>query len=347
MRIMRDSGKTGYDFWGKAHLGRLPNLTEETPRVEIPSKRLLMLFPFFKGNGTDTYLMDGGVIGGIWARHTWLKHTDALNYGIEMKFYIDEKVKDIAFPIFEANGIDTDHLLFFDSDPIEREDLGRDFQFTKKLAAFGDDRFKDYDWIIIIDCDIFAMSFTGEPVPFFEKFFNGCIEGQIGNMCAMAMSRSVPLNWIERLIAHKNRDHNDSWEALQQNWRLEAEKIISKEDVAVFWDPQRLSMICSGFIHAYPAKAMMQNPENAEWFINAARIMQDDEAVIALWWAKGEPVWDMRQRLKFNEVFIGPTIVGQDYEDFKAFVDSDTPFIFHYSVNPVDLEFRRGIGALD
>ena len=52
---MKDSGKTGYDFWGKAHLGRLPNLTEETPRVENPSKRLLMLFPLFKSGARDTY----------------------------------------------------------------------------------------------------------------------------------------------------------------------------------------------------------------------------------------------------------------------------------------------------
>ena len=339
---MRDSGKTGYDFWGKAHLGRLPNLTAETPRVENPSKRLLMLFPLFKSGARDTYITDGGVIGGIWARHTWLKHTDALNYGIEVKFYIDEKVKDIALPIFEVNGIDTDDLLFFDSDPIEREDLGANHPPSKKLVAFADDRFKDYDWIIIIDCDIFVMSFTGVPVPFFEKFFNGCIEGQIGNMCAMAMGEGVPINWVAKLM-----DYNNPWEALQQNWRSEAGRIISKEDVEVFWNPNKHSMICGGAIHAYPAKAMMQSPENAEWFINAARVMQDDEAVIALWWAKGEPVWDMRERLKFNEVMIGPTIVGQDYEDFKAFVDSDIPFIFHYSVNPVDLEFRRGIGGLD
>ena len=338
---MRDSGKTAYEFWGKAHLGRLPNLTEETPRVENPSTRLLVLLPLFQSGARNTFITDGGAIGAIWSRHTWLKHTDAVDYGIEIKFYIDDKIKDVCLPIFEDNGIDMADLLFFDSDPIERADLGGNHPPSKKLAAFADDRFKDYDWIILMDIDIFAMAFNEKRTPFFEKFFSGCVEGQLGNMCAMAAGLGVPENWTAKLM-----DFDNPWETLQEHWRSQAEKIVSKEDVSVFWNPHEPSMICGGVIHAYPAKAMMQT-EKAEWFINAARIMQDDEAVVALWWAKGEPVWDIRERLNFNEVMIGPTIVARDYEDFKAFVESDTPFIFHYSMNPVDLEFRRGIRALE
>ena len=107
-------------------------------------------------------------------------------------------------------------------------------------------------------------------------------------------------------------------------------------------------MIAGGGMHAYPAKTMMQNIGDLEWFRHTAQVLQDDEPVIALWYARGKPVWDLRERVKFNEVFIGPTYwYGSDYEDFKKFINEDIPFIFHYSMNPIEIFWRYGIHAAE
>ena len=126
-----------------------------------------------------------------------------------------------------------------------------------------------------------------------------------------------------------------------------AETVVSPEIANRFWDKDVDSIIAGGAMHAYPAKSMMQKPELLKWFHRAAQVMQDDEAVIALYHAMGNPVWDLRARVKFNEVMVGPTIVGANYDDFKAFINADDPFIFHYSMNPVEYFWRSWIGGLE
>ena len=338
---MRDSGITHYNFCNKSHLLRLPNLLEVSPRVENPSKRLLMLLPLFQSHKAERYVTEGGGIGAVWSRHSWLTNTDAVEHGIEIKFYIEDKVKDDAMPILKASSIDMDDVLFFNAKEFEHETIPRNY--GKKIAAFVDPQFKEYDWILMIDADIFAVSEIGEKVPFFDAFFKGCVEGQIGNPCSMVREEGVPINWTSRFSHPLETPYDEA----QARWRRVAETLVDKEQLAKFWDPEITTMIAGGGMHAYPAKTMMQNIGDLEWFRHTAQVLQDDEPVIALWYARGKPVWDLRERVKFNEVFIGPTINGSDYEDFKKFINEDIPFIFHYSMNPIEIFWRYGIHAAE
>ena len=65
---MRDSGCGYYNASAKSHLVRLPTLMAESPRVENPSKRLLMLIPLTRAMKGFDYVKEAGMIGGIWAR---------------------------------------------------------------------------------------------------------------------------------------------------------------------------------------------------------------------------------------------------------------------------------------
>lgn len=338
---MRDSGNTYYISSGKSHLVRLPALTVESPRVENPSKRLLMLIPLTRTTKGFDYVKEAGLIGGIWARHSWLTHTDAVPHGIEIKFYIEDVLKDDVMPILEANRIDEKEVIFFDGSSFENDSIPR--LVGKKLASFIDPRFQEYDWIFVMDCDIFALSPDERKISFFERFFEGCIEGVIGNLYAMVRGIGIPPNWVSRF---GDLDEVPFDEA-QAIWRQMAETVVNPEVVNRFWDKGVDTIIAGGAMHAYPAKAIMQNTELLKWFHCAAQVMQDDEAVIALYHAMGNPVWDLRERVKFNEVMVGPTIVGSDYDDFKEFINADEPFIFHYSMNPVEFFFRSWIGALE
>ena len=337
---MRDSGRGCYSAGRKSHLVRLPALAVESPRVENPSKRLLMLIPLTRAMKGFDYVKEAGMIGAIWARHSWLNHTDAVPHGIEIKFYIEDVLEDDVMPILEANRIDEKEVIFFDGSSFENDNIPR--LVGKKLASFVDPRFSEYDWLFVMDCDIFAMSPNERKIPFFERFFVGCIEGVIGNLYALVRGIGIPPNWVSRF-----GDLDEvPFEEAQRLWRQTAATIVGPEVANRFWDESVNSIIAGGAMHAYPAKSMLQEPDLLKWFHHAAQIMQDDEAVIALYHALGNPVWDLRERTKFNEVMIGPTIAGSNYEAFKVFIDSGEPFIFHYSTDPVEFFWRSWIGAL-
>ena len=272
--------------------------------------------------------------------HSWLTHTDAVPHGIEIKFYIEDVLEDDVVPILEVNRINENDVIFFEGSSFENDSIPR--LVGKKLATFVDPRFREYDWLFVMDCDIFAMSPDERKIPFFERFFEGCIEGAIGNLYAMVRGIGIPPNWASRF---GDLDEVPLEEA-QRRWRRRAATIVGPEVTDRFWDESVDSIIAGGAMHAYPAKSMLQDEALIEWFRNTAQIMQDDEAVIALYHALGNLVWDLRERVKFNEVMIGPTIFGSAYEDFKGFIDRNEPFIFHYSTDPVEFFWRSWMGAL-
>ena len=305
---MRDSGIAYYNSVNKCHLIRLPNLSEPSPKVENTSKRLLVLFPLFSARRGVDYVKESGAIGAVWARDSWLRNTDAIEYGIEMKFYVEDKVSDRAIPILQSNFVDMEDVLLFNA-----EGFG-DTHFSKKIVAFTDLRFREYDWILVMDIDIFAVSETGAKVPFFHAFFEGCIEGQIGNCCSLVRENGVPINWTSYFSPPET-----PFDEAQARWRAVAETLVDKALIANFWDEEVTSMITGGGMHVYPAKTLMQNSDNLEWFIRVAQTIGDDEPVIALWHARGNPVWNVKERVNFNEVFIGPEI-SDNYQTFKKFI---------------------------
>ena len=116
-------------------------------------------------------------IAAVWARRSWMTHTDANDYGIEIKFYVEECVRDSAMPILERNFVEEQDIIWYDDgDKLEGvipnpEGDGYMTYGTKKCASYTDYRFEDYDWIFDTDSDIFAVSARGEKYPFFQKFF--------------------------------------------------------------------------------------------------------------------------------------------------------------------------------
>ena len=338
---MRDTARTHCVDFGKIHLWRLPNLSEPLPRVENPSKRLLMLYSIFCLSPDNTvFVEENAVISAIWSKYSWLRNTDAIENGVEIKFYVEDKVKDAAMPIFEANGVGMEDIILFDGTPFEGDPRT---YYGKKCAAFTDMRFRDYDWILQIDCDIFVVAESGKKLNFFEMFFKECVAEEIGNPYFPISHNRPDPSWIASVLPS-----SASIPEREAEWRRRAESLIGKVDADKFWDPEVQTLSCGGDMYAFPAKHFMQNRQSeVEWFANAARLMQNDEPVIALWHAKGNPIWHIRKKLGCDFVMIGPRLSGDYYDQFREFMESETPFIFHYSTNPVDIYWRVGIGCRD
>lgn len=324
----------------KPHLRALPILHHETPSVHSPSKRLIVLIPLARMNKHIYYATkDGGMIGAIWARHTWLTSTDAIDYGIEIKFYIEDVLESAVLPILKENRIDMKDVIFFDGSELENDEVIR--LVGKKMIPFWDVRFKDYDWIFTMDCDIFAMAPAGKKLPFFEEFFKSCIEGEIGNCYAMNHGYGAMPNWVARYSNLDTVEYNKA----ERLWKQKAAQVVSREMVDSLWAPEVESIIAGGEMHAYPAKCMMEDYEMIEWFRKAASILQDDEVVMTFYHLLGNPVWNIREAIDFNRVFIGPEMDLDSYARFKQYIDSETPFIFHFSINGVEFLWRKWMQA--
>ena len=96
-----------------------------------------------------------------------MSFTDAIDYGIEVKFYVDERVRDAAMPILERNFIREDDVIFHDN--ARQFDVTYPTTAIQKAASYTDDRFADYDWIFDVDTDIFVMSPNRKKLPFFRQ----------------------------------------------------------------------------------------------------------------------------------------------------------------------------------
>ena len=75
----------------KAHLHRLPDMRvhEVPPKIEMPSKAGLVIIPLFAGEPGYSGCEESGCISALWAGRSWLLNSDAMDYGIEVKFYMD------------------------------------------------------------------------------------------------------------------------------------------------------------------------------------------------------------------------------------------------------------------
>ena len=98
----------------KIHLSKLPDidLSQIPPRPSRISKRGIVLLPLFEGHPGMDIVKNHAAISACWAWRTWRLFTDANDYGIEIKFYIEEKVRDSAMPILERNFIEEEDIIW-------------------------------------------------------------------------------------------------------------------------------------------------------------------------------------------------------------------------------------------
>lgn len=329
----------------KIHLAQLPDMdvSQIPPRLEDSSTRGLVLLPIFLG--FPNFLPDRDdaahhvTRSAIWARRSWLMNTDALDYGIAVKFYVEEHVRDSAAPIFEKNFVDEADILWFDGSQLEGT-LGSGMTHgIKKCSSYNDDRFRDYDWIFDVDSDVFVISPDGEKYPFFRNFFNNCPENTVG-----ACYVRSPIYQSECLTPD-----DMGWSLFEEDtpdaWKGRFEAIAGRDMLEKYFDPKVWIMTCNGSIIAFPAKHFMRERRtDCDFFVDTTRELLDLEATLSLWHSLGNPLYNITN---YAKVIMYHAQAGQNDRDLFQHSFAEGPFLFHYSFSGEGINhlWKRGIGC--
>ena len=323
----------------KRHLRNLPDLEPNQVMdgtVREPGK-YLMLLPMFEGQRDKAYIADHVALSAIWARYSWLRYSDALEYNVEIKFYVEERVKDQAIPVLDRNFVDPSDVIFFNADKLEgvwpHVGGGWITGGMKKAASYNDYRFKNYEWVFDMDSDIFVLSQNREKLPFFRTFFERCVADTIG-VC-WPNFRSAPIA----------TPRTEGWLRIP-DWRERLERLSSPEIVDLFFDENRNFLICNGGIVAMPARYMMNDRrEVCEFLTTACRELLDVEAAMSLYAALGNPLFDVFQDQPICLLHTDKGIEG--LREFQELQEKGEPFLLHYSTSWLDYFFQKGIGIDD
>ena len=330
----------------KIHLAQLPDMdaSQIPPRLEDSSTRGLVLLPIFLGYPNflpnRDYVAHHIVTSAIWARWSWLVNTDVLDYGIAVKFYIEESVRESAMPILERNFMDEADIIWFDGSQLEGTLSSRMTHGIKKCSSYNDDRFQDYDWIFDVDSDVFVMSTNDEKLPFFRDFFNNCPANTVG-ACYVRSSVYQP-ECLTPMDMGWCMFEGDSIEA----WKRRFEEIAGRDMLEKYFDSNSWIMTCNGSIIAFPAKHFMhERRTDCDFFVDTTRDLLDLEATLSLWHSLGNPLYNITN---YAKVLMYHAQAGQnDMALFKRYC-AEGAFIFHYSFanSDVDLLWKRGVGCL-
>lgn len=335
----------------KAHLARLPNLEshEVPPRVVSPSKRGLVIIPLFTG---ITNLIDDkvfvGLISALWARRSWLLNSDAMDYGIEIKLYMENCLSEDEhiMSILEQNGAREEDILWFDGSsvegtiPVENKKGTYFSQNGKTNTIFTNRELEVYDWVFRADSDIFVVKSGENCLPFFSDFFKQELPYNLMSFCTNRQPPNPPYRTPESL----RRVQFSSFE----EWKTDFEALFGRNMLDRYCNPERWFMVPHNSLHAFPAKHFMSERwADCEFLIKVTRIMIDDEGSLSVWHSLGNEIGDLTETLDNcpMHLVVEPN-VGHTVDTVHKLFDDGIPYIVHFGELTLETIWRKGIGAL-
>ena len=322
----------------KHHLWRLPSIPKNRQPEEYQddSQNILVIFPLFQTNDGDISLEHHIVRSACWARRSWILFSDAVKRRIKIAFYVGDTVIDRVFPLLKENGIDPDtHVYLLDEAPFEGDPTTH---LGKKLSFFNDSQFRDYEWVLQMDADMFLGSPSKEQGEFFSFFET-----------APKIPGAVRANLRSNTPPHHNLEHHHWWHVLLhevddktkiEEWLKRAGKLADTHVVDAYTDTERFITTCHGGIYAFPTKYYQNNhPEDCKWIAKAGRLLQDDEATFSLWHMRGKPLFCIATEIGIPFC----TEVGHIYEERAK---ADKIYLSHFATFNQEWVWREDIDAL-
>ena len=339
----------------KAHLCRLPNFEpdEIPPRVENPSKKGLVAIPIF---GSVTNSTSGaefcGLISALWARRSWLLNTDAMDYGIEVKLYMEDHFQqnEDIMSILDQNGVRTEDIIWFDGSLVEgaipvsdksRPGKGAFFSFkAKKCCIYTDRQLEAYEWVFQPDSDCFVVKSGETRLPFFSDFFKKDLPYNLMSFYVNLKPENPPYDTVDNL----RRVQFSSVE----EWKSDFEALLGSDMLDRYCNPNRWYMVPHTSLFAFPARHFMSERwEDCEFLIKVARIMLNDEQTLSVWHSLGNEIGDLSRTLDNcpMHLVVEPN-VGHTVDEVHRLFDAGIPYIVHFGAITLETIWRKGIGAL-
>ena len=332
--------------YAKSFFQILPDLNgEDRPeRIKNPSTRGLVLIPLYDGHYSNDQVTHGLAQAAAWARRSWSLYSDASDYGIDIKLYVENRIAGQISNILQTNGLFGDRVIWFDGDHIEGalKKHGRYSTFgAKKLMMLTDSRLADYDWIFCVDSDLFVMNYDrNERLPFFSEFFKLADPKSPAFWYARYLT-NVPDHSPVTFNYYRNADNHTTPESIAA-FEKRVEPLVGREILTALRDG-KMFLTCSGCITAFPAKHFMSECyDECEYLVALARATASGEIPFILWSMQGNPLTDLTP-LPFPMLAVADGMPVDFYESFLEATNVGRPFLLHYASSPV---YERFINAI-
>ena len=287
----------------KAHLHRLPNFEahEVPPKIGKPSKTGVVIIPLFAGqpnsDGSPGYsgAEFSGCMSALWARRSWLLNSDAMDYSIDVKIYMEKHFRqsDAIMSILKQNRATEEDIIWFDGSALEGAipvKGGYLSAWAKKCVLWADKQLQGYEWIFEADSDLFIMKHGDTCLPFFYEFFKKRLSYNLMSFSIGTKPKDPPYRTAERLL----RVGLSSFEA----WKEDFENLLGQDMLDRYCNPDRWFMVPHNPLHVFPARHLMQERwTDCELLIKIARIMLSDEQTLSVWHSMGNDMYDLREVL--------------------------------------------------
>ena len=339
------SGKWANEHWWVT----FPDLRQPTPSVKASNETLdfvvvipIVLISWKNNLYSPEYCRDVVARAALWARHSFIKNTDVLDYRVAVKFWIDDRLEYLLRPFFDENHVDWDTDVF----KVRMADLTNDNEphgLGSHNLSWVDPQLDHYERIIILTTDVLTISHTHK-IPFFETLVNQSEEVKTRPAYAIAGKQIAPLG---QSIVDVDPGIMGGIFFGSQNTKDLAEfrSNLDACDMGDWLDFEANSLpTCNGLFCIFPSKFMRTHRPNELEFIRQAlcHIGNDQVAVTYNAMKTGRPVVSFSHQLDTPVIQIcGPGGASdkfkQDILDLLAAHNSNHQNYFTHGVPVFDI----------
>ena len=284
----------------KSWLYRLPDLATLIPDYETREDGMIVIFLIFQPRPGLPFNSEYIVKSACHARRSWIMNSDAVDFGVPCRFYVEESEKDVLLPIFERNQINIERdVIFFKCPDDSALPCNKRDHHRKKMSFIKDQRFEDYKWTLVCDSDLFisrGANWNGEKLPIFERLMSH--KPNYGILRYGPGSQDSAEKWMNRVDVGSFEQNREAWFDI-------IESLVPPEHFKKIKDDpgSLIGPACS--LHVFPAQHFMTEKQaDCEWLYNAAQHLDSDETTMAIYEKGGGDIWDFHREFEIPVVYL-------------------------------------------
>lgn len=211
----------------------------------------------------------------VWSWYSWRENTDAKEYGVPCKVYLQDILEPYTRPIFEKHGLDWNQdILTWTQDKV---DYARLSQFACPLY---DEQLKYYEQLILSDVDVFIPRTKINFFERYERFGNKHAQGFL--MMYFQTNAGMRDTSRQSYLSYLERSHIDKCGIGVLEHVLEVYNDITGKSSKLdfFLNPDSELMWNSSGIWIYPARWTHENQKDMiAWLEQCALDLGNDEII--------------------------------------------------------------------
>ena len=305
----------------KGHLQRLGDCPYKHVHKNY-SQRAILLIAISNVQAAKQWV----VRAAAWARHSFFRNTDASEQGVQIGLYIQDAILNDIQDILEKN-----HIISEDVFPVKFED--NKSAFPLKHYPFCDERFLNYDYVMVADADYFACSNNETKDTYFADLMKFMDTLPIHPVIGVHKGRlTEPEQKVEFGIEPRALHHAVKFEKIEAFKHQLIHTGIPSAFVERCLDPSQWVPRVSGGFYIFSMKKSTQADRTS--IKNIADIAKCDESTAIFWYGMGKPLVNV--------------VLGRKLFFTMHRINLENGFYFYHSHadNAMIYKWLKGIGGL-